>query len=553
VSISLRYRFIALVLLGAIAPLAFIGGLVARSGITTTTEQLRQELQEDVTATASEIERRWSYRMGDLLLLANNQETVAFISARRRPDEGEAEYLESVWSHSARDIPYVEFISAGAEVLWTLGTPATEGGRGGTDPSMTVVLPAGEQQGGRGAGTLRAYVRTASIMPDDAARAGRTGTRLLVRHSATGMRLAPGGELPVAAHGSSHFTHEGQAWVATRTTLDQPPVEIVAAMPIGARLAPYQRAARVGAGALALSAVVIAMATMLLTARTTRGMQRLTRTAEALGSGQLTARVMVDGNDEVARLGAAFNRMADSLDTTLHELAQQRALAAVGELSASLSHEVRNALTSVRIDLERAARRTEADEARSRLTQRALDNVTRLEHIVSGLLRVSRSGQVPMEPLDPVLPLRAAANAVGVQSDRGIIVDVPSDTAPFVTADGAALEQLFTNLMLNAVQAAPDTPVHVSLCVEGDWIEIRIRDDGPGISAADAERAFAAFYTTRPAGTGLGLSIARNIVRAHGGEIALEPAPHQGTVARVRLPAARIQTLQQQAGSLITG
>src|SRR5690606_20753516 len=113
-----------------------------------------------------------------------------------------------------------------------------------------------------------------------------------------------------------------------------------------------------------------------------------------------------------------------------------------------------------------------------------------------------------------------------------------------VLGDGARLRQVLANLLGNALVHAPGAPIHLRLAVDGDRAEVEVRDEGPGMGAEEAARAFARFYradASRPrhsGGSGLGLAIVDATVRAHGGEVALDATPGAGTTVRVHLPLA---------------
>jgi signal transduction histidine kinase len=168
--------------------------------------------------------------------------------------------------------------------------------------------------------------------------------------------------------------------------------------------------------------------------------------------------------------------------------------------------------------------------------------VDRLQHTVTGALRVARSGQVARTPVDLLVPLDAALHASEPEMQAaGARVEVDTGDAPLVVlGDAAALEQLFLNLLLNAAQAldAPGGVVRVCARVSATHARIEVEDAGRGMSPDALAAAFEPFVTTRAQGTGLGLAIARRIAAAHGGELSLESVPGTGTTAAVTIPRA---------------
>ena len=213
--------------------------------------------------------------------------------------------------------------------------------------------------------------------------------------------------------------------------------------------------------------------------------------------------------------------MSESLRRTLDSLARRESLAAVGEFAASLSHEVRNPLTAMRIDLQRVEEKLEVESPLRAPLRRALRAVDRLQHTVSGAL-AWRAADVSRTPVDLLVPLDAALHASEPEMQAaGARVEVDTgDALLVVLGDAAALEQLF-NLLLNAAQAfdAPGGVVRVRASADATHARIEVEDAGRGMSSEALATAFEPFVTTRAQGTGLGLAIARRIAAAHGGEL----------------------------------
>jgi signal transduction histidine kinase len=256
------------------------------------------------------------------------------------------------------------------------------------------------------------------------------------------------------------------------------------------------------------------------------------------------------GADEIGRLGRAFNAMSRSLRDTLEALAAQRARAALGEFATSLAHEVRNAHTTIGLDLQRVIRSLDERPAERAMLERSLGRVRSVDRVVEGALRVARSGHVTFDELDLRQVVSAAtAAALPWFEERGAVLVAPSlpqDEIP-IRGDATALETMLLNLLRNAAQALSEGGrADLSTSQDGSFAFIVLRDDGAGMSAEQLRVAFQLFVTSRPDGTGLGLSIARQIALAHGSDIQIESAPEAGTVCRIRLALA---TGDQETGS----
>lgn len=239
----------------------------------------------------------------------------------------------------------------------------------------------------------------------------------------------------------------------------------------------------------------------------------------------------------------------DLTDLRHMELQVQRGqrLAVIGQLAASVAHELRNPLAAISGSIELLRTGPSADPEGRALMDIVLREVERLNGMVTDLLEYSR----PRERVPAALDLAALVrDTVRVfENDRthaGVTVtaSLPDDECP-VLADADQLRQVVWNLLRNAAQAMPEggkIQVRVGRARDeagGDLVELAVADDGVGIPAADLERIFDPFYTTKARGTGLGLAILHRVVTEHGGTIAVHSSPGQGTTMTIRLPAPK--------------
>jgi two-component system osmolarity sensor histidine kinase EnvZ len=250
-----------------------------------------------------------------------------------------------------------------------------------------------------------------------------------------------------------------------------------------------------------------------------RGIRRLAIAAEAFGVGRDIPPIRPEGATEVRQAAAAFNRMQDRI---------RRFLAQRTEMLAGVSHDLRTPLTRLRLALamlpEDAAWRADVTEM--------TEDVDEMERMISGYLAFARGeGTEQAKPTD----LAAMLTDVAVAARRGganIEIDVPETMTVSLRAD--AVRRAITNLVDNARRHA--SRVMLSAVSRGRSVLVNVDDDGPGIAAEQREDVFRPFQSGSTGGTGLGLTIARDIVRAHGGDISLEDSPLGGLRARVRLP-----------------
>ncbi|MDT0274771.1 sensor histidine kinase [Blastococcus goldschmidtiae] len=306
---------------------------------------------------------------------------------------------------------------------------------------------------------------------------------------------------------------------------------------------------------------LLGVAGYLLVRNSLRPLAEVERTAQAIAAGDLSQRVP-DGNQhtEVGRLSAALNGMLGRIESAFRAQQASEAEARGSEekmrrFVADASHELRTPLTSIRgfAELYRQGA-VGSDEEIARLMARIEAEGGRMGVLVEDLLLLARLDQRRPLTVTPVDLAEIAGDAVhdarAVQPDRPIALhlDESLTDVPVVLGDEGRLRQVVGNLVTNALtHTPPGTRVTVTVAQEDeDVLLLRVSDDGPGMDAADAARAFERFYRadtsrtrrsegTEPGGTGLGLAIVASLVAAHGGTIALDTAPGRGAAFTVRL------------------
>ncbi|MEV7426926.1 HAMP domain-containing sensor histidine kinase [Streptomyces sp. NPDC091212] len=263
----------------------------------------------------------------------------------------------------------------------------------------------------------------------------------------------------------------------------------------------------------------------------TRAVEHVARTED------LTVRIPVEGEDEVARLSRSFNSMTAALASSRDRQSQ---------LIADAGHELRTPLTSLRTNIELLARSEETGRAippddRKALMASVKAQMTELASLIGDLQELSRPDAADPGPLQIVGLHTAMTNALERARLRGPDLTIETDLNPwYVRAEPAALERALINVLDNAVKFSPSGGViEVALSTGG---ELTVRDHGPGIPAEELPHVFERFWRSSSAralpGSGLGLSIVARTVQQTGGEIALRQAAGGGTVAAIRIPGA---------------
>ncbi|MEE4493997.1 sensor histidine kinase [Streptomyces sp. BE230] len=250
----------------------------------------------------------------------------------------------------------------------------------------------------------------------------------------------------------------------------------------------------------------------------------------------LTVRIPVEGEDEIARLSRSFNSMTASLATSRDRQAQ---------LIADAGHELRTPLTSLRTNVELLARSDETGRAippddRKALMTSVKAQMTELASLIGDLQELARPDAADPGPLQVVALHEITRTALQRARLRGPELTITAELAPwYVRAEPAALERAVVNVLDNAVKFSPSGGTVDVVLHRG---ELTVRDRGPGIPADELPHVFERFWRSPSArqlpGSGLGLSIVARTVQQAGGEIALRPAPGGGTEAAIRLPGA---------------
>jgi signal transduction histidine kinase len=246
----------------------------------------------------------------------------------------------------------------------------------------------------------------------------------------------------------------------------------------------------------------------------------------------------------------------EELHTAQERLVRSEKLSIIGTLSASVAHDIGNVITPISTIVELAVMR---DDIEPDLRETVERQTHRLRALTHQLLSFSRPQEVKKQPVDLAKTLEATLDLVRTEARRSKVRIEPkfAEDLPQVDADPTQLEQVFVNLILNAVQAMePDGgELVISAGAEDGVVEVQFRDTGPGIPAEHMPRLFEPFFTTKgDAGAGLGLfSCKRIIEEEHGGEIAVESELGEGTTFVIRLPVGASSEAERTRRAVAAG
>jgi len=270
-------------------------------------------------------------------------------------------------------------------------------------------------------------------------------------------------------------------------------------------------------------------------------------TSEKLADGELERRLPEHGEDELATLARSFNRMADSLQRQIRQLAE---LSAVQQRFVSdVSHELRTPLTTIRLAGDVLYDQRDTFPAATKRTAELLHAQTkRFEALLADLLEMSRydAGAVRLEtePTNLVqLAEEAIEQVVPLAAERGSEVRLIAPGGYFeADVDARRIRRILQNLLANAIDHGESNPIEVYVDSDAEAVAIAVRDHGIGIAEDDLPRVFDRFWRADPSrqrttgGTGLGLAIAQEDAHLHGGRLDVWSAPGEGSCFRLTLP-----------------
>jgi two-component system OmpR family sensor kinase len=308
---------------------------------------------------------------------------------------------------------------------------------------------------------------------------------------------------------------------------------LVAAALTASERAEVESAVRIAIG---VSIVVMLLASLfiwLAAGRAIAPLQALSRTAKTISETDLSGRIPVTGGDEIAELGRTFNGMLDRLET---------AFAGQKDFLTDVSHELRTPITVIRGHLETLGDSPAEREEAIAVIQDELDQMSRYVDELLLLAKAPRPDFLRLGPIDLDLFTHDLFTKAASLGDRDWHLD--GTGVGIVVADQQRLTQAVMNLATNAVNhTAEGDPIWIGSSLIGDQARLWVRDEGPGIAEADAERIFERYGRAgsdpSPDGAGLGLSIVKAIAEAHDGRVELDSRPGLGATFTVVLPASQ--------------
>jgi two-component system, sporulation sensor kinase E len=305
---------------------------------------------------------------------------------------------------------------------------------------------------------------------------------------------------------------------------------------------------------VAISIVLSSMIAFIYTRRIVTPVNQLVSGIDKFSAGDLRYRIPPLGADEVSMLAERFNEMAEKLTVVQEKLKRSERLETLSKLASVLSHEIRNPLNAMVVNMQVMEREFNRSQPRINKLRHYLEivasEIQRVDDLVNNFLMVARPHKLDRKSTkidqlidEIIISQQAEALHLGIRINRKYhITDVD------LLIDEKKIRQVFLNIMINAIQAMPGGGyITIELALMNatedddqlDWVVIRFCDTGKGISKEQLLQIFDFYYSTKSNGTGLGLSVAQQIVEEHGGRIEVESKVGKGSVFSVFLPKVK--------------
>jgi signal transduction histidine kinase len=295
-------------------------------------------------------------------------------------------------------------------------------------------------------------------------------------------------------------------------------------------------------GLIALLGIIIGVLTGLLLSRlVVRPLEYLRNGVMQLAGQNFDATVPINSNDELGDLAKAFNAMAARLrearDAQVQEFRRDK-LAAMGELSAALAHEIRNPIGVINTSAALLEKPEYDPQKKAELARMIREESLRVSHLVQDFLQLSRHRQPQLVEFNPVEPMERALDLALAGRPHVRVHKHFAHGDAHIRADAALLQQAWGNLYTNALQAMDgnDAELTLSSQLQDGKVCLNIEDSGPGVPVDIMPRLFEPFFTTKDQGTGLGLTIAYTLVEANGGRLEALPPKKRGARFQMQFP-----------------
>ncbi len=289
---------------------------------------------------------------------------------------------------------------------------------------------------------------------------------------------------------------------------------------------------------------------ILLARRITGPLKKLVEGTVKISKEDFSQKIDITSQDEIGNLAQSFNDMSrklllarERMEVASNKLIQAEKLASIGRISAGIAHEIRNALTSVKLNIQKLVQSDRLDETEKEHLSISQEGIGQMEKFVKELLDFTRVSELNLArfSLEQILDESIKTLADTLELKKVVLEKNYKEGLPQVLVDADKLKQVFLNILRNAFEAVEEKgKINISISLlkeqEGSKIRVFISDNGCGIPEENRETVFEPFYTTKASGIGLGLPIARKIIEQHRGTIRVKENAAQGTSFEILIP-----------------
>jgi signal transduction histidine kinase len=288
----------------------------------------------------------------------------------------------------------------------------------------------------------------------------------------------------------------------------------------------------------------------LLAQRITRPLDKLVDGTVKISKGDFSQTINIHSQDEIGDLAKSFNEMSQQLQLTRkrieaanRKLIQAEKLASIGRISASIAHEIRNPLTSVKLNIQKVMESESLDNLDLEHLDISQEGIGHIENFIKELLNFTRVPELQQDYFSAQQIVEESVKMIkNTLKLKEVELDVDiQEELPQVFVDGDKIRQVLLNILHNACEALPKGGrITISLSLlkgrRGGKLKIQVADNGPGIPDKDRENIFEPFYTTKSTGIGLGLANARKIIEQHNGSIRVVNVNKPGACFEILIP-----------------
>jgi len=292
-----------------------------------------------------------------------------------------------------------------------------------------------------------------------------------------------------------------------------------------------------------------------LSRRITEPLKKLVEATVKISRGEFSQEIAIGSRDEIGDLAQSFNEMSRQLflarrrmEEANTKLIQAEKLASIGRISAGIAHEIRNPLTTVKLNIQKLIQSDRLNEAEKEHISLSQEGISQMEKFIKELLDFTRVSELNLDrfSIEQILEESVKMIADSLALKKIVLEKQFQEGLPQVLVDGDRLRQLFLNILRNAAEAlGEEGKIKISLSLLEEQpvnkIKIEIIDSGCGIPEKDRDVIFEPFYTTKSSGIGLGLPNARKIIEQHKGSIRVKECQGKGTSFEILIPCEEVK------------